>query len=132
MLALEQDGRCHHRTQLVTKHLRGFLKMSSHIRKLCGLASGFVLAGALAGCATYDKCGLEGCTGDAQLTENVRTRFDHHPELGPPNSIQVQTLNHVVYLNGMVGEGLQSSEAESVALGAPGVTRVVNSITVTH
>jgi BON domain len=61
-----------------------------------------------------------------------RTLFDHHPELEPPNSIQVQTLNHVVYLNGMVGEGLQSSEAESVALGAPGVTRVVNSITVTH
>jgi osmotically-inducible protein OsmY len=106
--------------------------MSSHIRKLRGLASGFILAGALAGCATYDKCGFEGCAGDAQVTESVQTQFDHHRELGPPNSIQVQTLNHVVYLNGMVGEGLQSSEAESVALGASGVTRVVNSITVTH
>jgi osmotically-inducible protein OsmY len=108
------------------------LKMSSHIRGLYGLASSFVLAGALAGCASYDKCGLEGCAGDARVTQNVQTLFDHHPELGPPNSIQVQTLNHVVYLNGMVGEGLQSSEAESVALGAPGVTRVVNSISVTH
>jgi osmotically-inducible protein OsmY len=106
--------------------------MSSHIRGLYGLASSFVLAGALTGCASYDKCGLEGCAGDAQVTQNVQTLFDHHPELGPPNSIQVQTLNHVVYLNGMVGEGLQSSEAESVALGAPGVTRVVNSISVTH
>jgi osmotically-inducible protein OsmY len=106
--------------------------MSSHIRKLCGLASGFVLTGVLAGCATYDKCGFEGCPGDAKVTENVQTLFESHPELGPPNSIQVQTLNHVVYLNGMVGEGLQSSEAESVALGAPGVTRVVNSISVSH
>jgi osmotically-inducible protein OsmY len=106
--------------------------MSSPIRKLCGWAPGFILAGALAGCATYDKCGLEGCAGDAQVTQNVQTLFDHHPALGPPNSIQVQTLNHVVYLNGTVGEGLQSSEAESVALGAPGVTRVVNSISVTH
>jgi osmotically-inducible protein OsmY len=106
--------------------------MNSQIRKLYGLASGFILAGALAGCATYDKCGLEGCPGDAQLTDNVQTLFDQHPELGPPNSIQVQTLNHVVYLNGMVGEGLQSNLAESVAVGAPGVTRVVNSISVTH
>ncbi len=106
--------------------------MSSHIRKLCGLASGLILAGALAGCAIYDKCGFEGCAGDAQLTDNVQKLLDQHSDLGPPNSIQVQTLNHVVYLNGMVGEGLQSSLAESVALGAPGVTRVVNSISVTH
>jgi osmotically-inducible protein OsmY len=106
--------------------------MSSHIRKLCGLASGFILTGALAGCATYEKCGFEGCAGDSQVTKNVQTLFDQHPKLGPPNSIQVQTLNHVVYLNGMVAEGLQSSEAQSVALGAPGVTRVVNSIAVTH
>jgi osmotically-inducible protein OsmY len=108
------------------------LKMSSHIRKLCGLASGFILAGAVAGCATYDKCGLEGCEGDAQVTKNVQTLFDRHPELGPPNSIQVQTLDHVVYLSGMVGEGLQSSEAQSVALRVPGVTRIVSSISVTH
>jgi hypothetical protein len=32
----------------------------------------------------------------------------------------------------MGGEGLQSREAEAVALKAPGVTRVVNSIAVTH
>jgi hypothetical protein len=32
----------------------------------------------------------------------------------------------------MVDAGLQSSEAETVALGAPGVTRVVNSISVSH
>jgi osmotically-inducible protein OsmY len=108
------------------------LKMSSHIRKLCGFASAFILIGALTGCATYEKCGFGGCAGDAQVTQNVQSLFDRHPELGPPNSIQVQTLNHVVYLDGMVGEGLQSSLAESVALGAPGVTRVVNSIAVSH
>ncbi len=43
----------------------------------------------------------------------------------------MQTVNHVVYLNGFVDEGLQSRTAESVAFEAPGVTRVVNSIAVT-
>jgi osmotically-inducible protein OsmY len=106
--------------------------MSSYQRILYGLAPGIVLTGALAGCATFDKCGIAGCTGDAQVTQNVQAQFDQHPELGPPNSIDVQTLDHVVYLNGMVGAGMESREAESVALETPGVTRVVNSIAVTH
>jgi osmotically-inducible protein OsmY len=106
--------------------------MSSHLRKLYGLASGFILTGALVGCATYGKCGFEGCAGDSNVTAKVQALFDQHPDLGPPNSIHVQTLDHVVYLNGMVAVGLESREAESVALDAPGVTRVVNSISVTH
>jgi osmotically-inducible protein OsmY len=106
--------------------------MNGHIRKLRGLTSVVILMGALTGCATYQKCGFAGCAGDAQVTQNIQSMFDQHPELGPPNSIQIQTLNHVVYLNGMVGEGLQRSTAESVALGTPGVTRVVNSISVAH
>src|ERR1700727_2186495 len=36
-------------------------KMNSQLRKFYGLASAFILAGALAGCATYGKCGVEGC-----------------------------------------------------------------------
>jgi osmotically-inducible protein OsmY len=73
-----------------------------------------------------------GCPGDADVTANVQALFDQHPELGPPNSIDVQTLDHVVYLNGMVAAGLQRQEAESVALEASGVTRVESSIAVTH
>ena len=50
----------------------------------------------------------------------------------PPHSIDVQTIDHVVYLNGFVGAGLESDTAQSVADGAPGVARVVNDIAVTH
>jgi osmotically-inducible protein OsmY len=91
-----------------------------------------VFAGALEGCATYKDCGFGGCAGDAQITTNVQTLFNQHPELGPPNIIQVQTLDHVVYLDGFVAAGLESSTAESVAHQAPGVTRVVNSIAVSR
>ena len=106
--------------------------MSSHLRKLYGFASVFILTFSAAGCATYEKCGLQGCPGDANVTANVQALFDQHPELGPPNSIDVQTLDHVVYLNGFVAAGLQRQEAESVAPEASGVTRVVSSIAVTH
>jgi len=108
------------------------LTMSSHIQGIHGLALGIVLTVALSGCATYEKCGLGGCPGDARITENVQAQLDKHPELGPPNSIQAQTLNQVVYLNGMTATGLERSEAESVAQQAPGVGRIVNLISVTH
>jgi osmotically-inducible protein OsmY len=106
--------------------------MSSHLRVFCRFASVFILTCAAAGCATYEKCGFEGCPGDAKVTANVQAQLHQHPDLGPPDSITVQTLDHVVYLNGMVGAGLQSQEAESVTLRTPGVTRVENSIAVTH
>jgi osmotically-inducible protein OsmY len=95
-------------------------------------ASALILAGALQGCATYRQCGLEGCAGDAKITANVQTRIDEHPDLESPNSISVQTLDHVVYLDGQVSTGMESRTAESVALATPEVGRVVNLISVTH
>jgi osmotically-inducible protein OsmY len=102
----------------------------SKIEPLCALAFAFALMGILPGCAAYEKCGLEGCPGDAKITTNVQTLFSRHPELG--TDITVQTLNRVVYLNGFVNDGLERNTAESVAHEAQGVTRVVNDITVTH
>jgi osmotically-inducible protein OsmY len=87
---------------------------------------GLVAAGVLSGCATFEKCGFKGCPGDAQITAEVKALFDQHPALG--TSIDVQTLDHVVYLYGLVDSRLQSEVAKSVALEAPGVTRVVSSI----
>lgn len=89
-----------------------------------------VLACALNGCAIYAKCGLDGCAGDAKITADVHSLFEKYPDLGPPKSIQVQTVDHVVYLSGLVSVGTERRTAESVALGAPGVVRVVNSISV--
>jgi osmotically-inducible protein OsmY len=102
----------------------------SKIKPLYALTCALTLASALPGCATYEKCGLDGCPGDAKVTSDVQTRFSQHPEIGP--LVQIQTLNRVVYLNGQVGEGLQREMAESVARETPGVTKVVDNIAVSH
>jgi osmotically-inducible protein OsmY len=90
-----------------------------------------VLAAALPGCAVYEKCGLHGCPGDADTTARVNALFDQHPVLEPPNLLHVQTLDHVVYLTGLLDTDLERQIAESVALEADGVTKVVNSIGLT-
>jgi len=92
------------------------------------LAFALVLTGTLPGCAAYKKCGFGGCPGDAEITAQVRALFDQHPALKPPNLLEVQTLDHVVYLNGVVDTDLERQMAESVAHEARGVTKVVNSI----
>jgi osmotically-inducible protein OsmY len=95
---------------------------------LYALAFALVLTGVLPGCAAYEKCGFAGCPGDAEITAQVRALFDQHPALKPPNLLEVQTLNHVVYLNGVVDTDLERQMAESVAHEAEGVAKVVNSI----
>jgi osmotically-inducible protein OsmY len=87
-----------------------------------------VLLAALSGCAAYDKCGFDGCSGDAKITSEVQALFVQHPALGPPNLLKVQTVDRVVYLYGLVDTDLERETAESVAGEAPGVARVVNSI----
>src|SRR5271169_450866 len=99
----------------------------SKARTIHLMTLGLVVAGVLSGCATFEKCGFGGCPGDAQITADVQALLDKHPELG--NAIHVQTLDHVVYLYGLVDTPLGPDVAESAARGAPGVTRVVSSIT---
>ena len=88
------------------------------------LAAG--LAGALTGCAALGQCNSDRCRNDAKITAKVRALFDQYPVLGPPNTLTVQTMNGVVYLNGAVSTYLQGYMAEAVALRAPGVASVVN------
>jgi osmotically-inducible protein OsmY len=90
----------------------------------------FSLSSSLAGCSSYGKCASGACGGDAAITINVQSLLDQHPELGAPHSIEVQTIARVVYLNGLVNDGLERGIAESVAVQTPGVLRVVNSIAV--
>ena len=92
------------------------------------LISIVILAWTLTGCAAYRKCGTGGCLGDTEITSRVQALFKQHAELEPPNSLDVQTLDHVVYLYGVVDTDLEREMAESVALQAGGVARVVNSI----
>ncbi len=91
-----------------------------------------MLAGASSGCAvysTYEKCGWRGCPGDAEITAAVQLQFSRQPFL-EPNAIRVQTLDRVVFLDGVVSSGLEVNAAESIADRVPGVARVVNSIAV--
>jgi osmotically-inducible protein OsmY len=90
-----------------------------------------ILTGILSGCAT-EKCRSGGCTGDARITADVQARLNRDTSLGAPDSIVVQTLNGVVYLNGEVDVGLEKRTAESEAKQVPGVTQVVNNIAVQH
>ena len=101
---------------------------------LCALAVGVILNGSLCGCAaydTYEKCGVHGCPGDAQITAQVRARFRERSDF-EQNAISVQTLDHVVYLSGVVSDGLEVNDAESIASSVPGVTQVVNSMAVSQ
>jgi osmotically-inducible protein OsmY len=97
-------------------------------RTLAGLASAVILAAGLCGCAAYRKCGSGGCPGDAEITAQVQALFKQHAELEPPNLLDVQTVDHVVYLYGLVDTDYERQMAESVALQASGVRKVVNSI----
>jgi osmotically-inducible protein OsmY len=78
------------------------------------------------------KCEAGGCSGDAKITVNAQALINQHPEFGPPDSVRVQTLDQVVYLTGQVTQGLMKRSAADVARQAPGVTRVVNNISVTN
>jgi osmotically-inducible protein OsmY len=95
---------------------------------LYAAAIGFILTAALSACAVYEKCGFSGCPGDAQVTADVRALLDQHPGAASPGAVSVQTLDAVVYLYGVVDTDLMRQEADEIALQAPHVKKVVNSI----
>jgi osmotically-inducible protein OsmY len=97
-------------------------------RKRIRLSAILVLTGMLGACAAYEKCGFEGCPGDAKIAAGVSAAFAKHAELQPPNLIDVQTIDGVVYLYGLVDTDYQLQMAEAVAHQVPGVTKVINSI----
>jgi BON domain len=110
------------------RHLKEAYQLSRP-KKLCLLAVSLIL---LAACAEYRKCGYDGCPGDAQITTAVQSLLASHADLGPPNLIHVQTIDGIVYLSGEVNTDLVRQTAESVARGAAGIKRIVNSIAVTY
>jgi osmotically-inducible protein OsmY len=95
---------------------------------LYAFAFTLVFASVTPGCAAYRKCGFRGCPGDADISAQVRTLLDRYPALQPPNLIQVHTVDHVVYLSGLVDTDFERQMAESVAHAAKGATKIENSI----
>jgi osmotically-inducible protein OsmY len=82
----------------------------------------------VAGCASLERCGIEGCPDDRRITAHVRVLFAQDPSLEAPNLVTVQTVDHVVYLKGLVDTPYQQQLAAYLASQAAGVTRVVNMI----
>lgn len=80
------------------------------------------LAAFLAACATASPQ-------DAKLSSDVEASLNSHPAL-QADLLRVQVADHVAYLNGVADTWLEYHEAEQVALAVPGVTRVVNKITI--
>jgi osmotically-inducible protein OsmY len=95
---------------------------------LCASFAALAVASALSGCAVFPQSSNP--TVDRKITADVETKFSQHAELEAPNLLDVQTINHVVYLYGIVSTGLQRRDAELVADEVPGVANVVNSIAV--
>ena len=98
--------------------------------RIFAVIGGSILLSDLYGCATFDKCGSAGCEGDAKATANIQAQFRQHADLSPPNLLNVQTLDHVVYLSGSVSSGLQRDGAEEVAREASDGARIVDTISV--
>jgi osmotically-inducible protein OsmY len=91
-----------------------------------------ICACALAGCslpATLAKCGLSGCAGDAQITADIRAKLYSRPDIFD-GGITVQTLDRIVYLYGIVDTDPERFEVIAIARGVPGVTDVVDSISI--
>jgi hypothetical protein len=114
--------------ELNQRHRR-FVGTKAGTKKIHALVAALIVAAALPGCAAFPQSSDPAV--DKKITADVEARFKQHPELEAPDQIDVQTINRVVYLNGTVSAGLQRDYAESVASRAPGVTKVVNSISVT-
>jgi osmotically-inducible protein OsmY len=95
---------------------------------LYAFVSVLIFSTALTGCATSSKSGSGGDHGDATITATLQKRLRDDPETAPPNSIHVQTSNHVVYLSGTAYTRSVKEKAEADAREIAGVTDVVNTI----
>jgi osmotically-inducible protein OsmY len=89
-----------------------------------------LLAAGLSGCVGFGKCDPENCTNDAKIAADVRAMIKEHRELGAPATFHIQTINGIVYLNGLVDTDLERRRFESLVMQLPNVKDVVNSLDV--
>ena len=98
--------------------------------RLYALTLTWLLAAGLSGCAAFGKCDPANCTGDKKITADVNEMIKEHREFGAPGTIRVQTINGVVYLNGLVETDFERRSAESLVMQVANVKDVVNSLDV--
>lgn len=83
----------------------------------------------LQGCVfvdTHHKCGGQ-CSGDKQVTDQIRTILFQRPDI-MSNDIEVQTLDGVVYLHGLIDTDVQRQTILDAVNSVPGVVRVIDSL----
>jgi osmotically-inducible protein OsmY len=89
--------------------------------------------GVLAALSAVGACAAgphDGDTDDRAITARVQALLEQSPSLQAPNHVTVQTVNHVIYLKGLVGTPYQKRLAESLAAQADKGPHVVNMIAV--
>jgi Flp pilus assembly secretin CpaC len=91
-------------------------------------AAVLVVAGALSGCAVFDKCAPENCTTDAQIKKDASQLVNQHPEFGPPGTVHVQVINGVVYLSGQVNSDFEVRGADALVRQVANVKDVENNL----
>ena len=82
------------------------------------------------GCApaqTHKACSGENCVSDRDITHNIELEIRGHAEL-TGWTINVQTIDGLVYLHGLVDTSPQRDLIESIARETRGVKGVQNSI----
>jgi osmotically-inducible protein OsmY len=109
---------------------RSVCQTSTGTKKILAFVAALTVAAALPGCAMFPRSSNPAV--DQKITADVETRFGQNAELEVPNLLNVQTINRVVYLNGLVSTGLQRRDAESEANQVQGIDKVVNSIAVSR
>jgi hypothetical protein len=93
-------------------------------RMLLALLAPLMLA--LVGCAT--RCVSSECGIDSRIHADVRAQFAQHAALEAPNRIDIQVIDRVVYLKGLVSTPYEQALAAQVAGEVRGVARVVNDV----
>ena len=81
-----------------------------------------VLATVMAGSAYAKADG-----GDEKIRVEVQKQIDDRPSL-KVYGISVRTVDHVVYLEGLVDTSFDRSQAEAIARAVPGVTKVYDKL----
>jgi osmotically-inducible protein OsmY len=99
--------------------------------KKIALASALAItAVTFTGCAVVrDQQSVGSYVDDATITTRVKARFADDPKVGAV-AISVVTLKGTVQLSGFAKSAMERANAEAVAKEVPGVTRVINNITV--
>src|ERR1700728_4484823 len=92
---------------------------------LSAMGLGMALSSGCSVYTAYQKCGFKGCPGDAAITADVYAKLSQHPGADFADSVNVQTLDGVVYL---YGRSWDTGLVETLASQTAGVKRVVNSI----